>query len=379
MAQFRVLSSDSHVVEPPNLWLDHMDPAYGDAIPRVVETSEADHWFINGAPVPNGEPSRFAQAGKRFEKPLEIDFRGSFRDVPLGGYNPDAAVREMGVDKVNGGVVYPSFGLVLYAVPGADVLRPIFAAYNDWLAEFCQTYPGHLKGVAMIIFDGDIPGAAAELRRAAGLSLAGAMISVYPSQDQTYDLPEYEPFWTAAEEMDMPLSLHVVTQRPLPPGSGLPPDSFTTASGRTNNDYWPRMSMSHMLFSGVFERHPGLKVVNVEHELGWIPYFLYRMDVNYVDNTNLAPYRFKNNAVPSDFMRTNVFRSFQEDPLGIRFRDLIGVDNLLWGSDYPHRESTFPRSQQILDHILEGVPEDERAKIVGENTARLYKFPVFQE
>ena len=376
MAQFRVLSSDSHVVEPPNLWLDRMDPSHGDAIPRVVAAEEADLWFINNAPVPDSEPVRFAQAGQRFEKPVGLGLRGSFQDVPLGGYDPHAAVREMGVDSVNGGVVYPSFGLVLYAVPDADILRPIFAAYNDWLAEFCGVYPGHLKGIAMIITDGDIPAAIAELRRAAGLGLGGAMISVYPVHGQSYDQPEYEPFWAAAEELDMPLSLHVATQRPLAPGLGLPTESFTTAPGRTNNDYWPRMSMSYMLFSGVFERHPGLKVVNVEHELGWIPYFLFRMDVNYLNNVNLAPYRFKNDAVPSDFMRTNVFHSFQEDHLGIRFRDLIGVDNLLWGSDYPHLESTFPKSADILDRILEGVPDDERAKIVGGNTARVYKFPV---
>ena len=114
--------------------------------------------------------------------------------------------------------------------------------------------------------------------------------------------------------------------------------------------------------------------MNVEHELGWIPFFIRRMDYRYRDFVNVTPHRFKGDVLPSDFMRRNVFHSFQEDDLGIRLRDLIGVDNLAWGSDYPHPESTFPRSQQILDRIMEGVPEDERAKIVAGNAARLYKF-----
>jgi len=150
----------------------------------------------------------------------------------------------------------------------------------------------------------------------------------------------------------------------------------TNGTDRSNIDYWVRMSLGHIIFSGVLDRFPRLKIVNVEHGLSWIPYYAQRMDDNYTDFHAFTPYRFKGSTLPSDFMRTNVFHSFQDDHLGIILRDYIGVDNILWASDYPHAESTFPKSQEILDKILEGVPEDEVSKIVAENCAKLYGFSI---
>jgi predicted TIM-barrel fold metal-dependent hydrolase len=125
----------------------------------------------------------------------------------------------------------------------------------------------------------------------------------------------------------------------------------------------------------VFERFPGLKVLSVEHEAGWAAYFLHIMDYTYTQRVPRPEWhRFSNGALPSDFFHRNVFISFQEDPIAIQLRTYIGVDNLLWGSDYPHVESTFPRSREVLGEILAGVPEDERARIVGENTARIFHF-----
>ena len=138
-----------------------------------------------------------------------------------------------------------------------------------------------------------------------------------------------------------------------------------------NDDHWVRMSLSHMILSGVFERYPDLKVVAVEHGAGWVPYFMQSLDANYTQ-TPFIPYRFKGGVLPSEFLRRNVYYSFQEDPLAISMRHVIGVDNLMWGSDYPHAESTFPRSREILDQMLEKVSEDEKAKIEGGNCARVF-------
>jgi predicted TIM-barrel fold metal-dependent hydrolase len=132
-----------------------------------------------------------------------------------------------------------------------------------------------------------------------------------------------------------------------------------------------------MIFTGVFERYPRLQVGTVEPELSWVPHFLERMDYTYTQRAwRSGWYRFKEQALPRDFFHRQVFLSFQEDHLGIRDRALLGVDNLMWGSDYPHTESTFPRSQQILERILAGVPDEERAKITCTNVARLYHFEV---
>jgi predicted TIM-barrel fold metal-dependent hydrolase len=132
--------------------------------------------------------------------------------------------------------------------------------------------------------------------------------------------------------------------------------------------------MCDMIFSGVFERHPRLTLAIVEFELAWAPHLLSTMDYTYRERHGEAIYRFKNDMLPSDFFHRNVVLSFQEDAVGIRLRDVIGIDNMMWGSDYPHSESTFPRSREILAEILAGVPEEEQARIVGANTARVYKF-----
>ena len=112
----------------------------------------------------------------------------------------------------------------------------------------------------------------------------------------------------------------------------------------------------------------------IEFELSWVPYFLDRLDFNYNQRSSRNEiYRFKDDLVPSDFFHRNVFLGFQEDGLGIKLRESIGVDQILWGSDYPHTESTFPRSRQILEEILVDCTEEEKAKIAGGNAARIYK------
>ena len=129
-----------------------------------------------------------------------------------------------------------------------------------------------------------------------------------------------------------------------------------------------------MIFGGVFERYPKLQIGSVEMELSWVPHFLDRLDYNYTQRAAdfSREYRFKEGALPTNFFHRNVFLGFQEDGLGIRDRHIIGVDQLLWGGDYPHQESTFPRSREIIEDILADCTEEEKAKIVGGNSARVY-------
>ncbi len=251
-------------------------------------------------------------------------------------------------------------------------MSAVFRAYNDWLAEFCRTDPSRLKGIAMVNLD-DVQDGIKELERAARLGLAGAMITEHPLDDRRYDQAEYEPFWAAATALNLPLSLHTATRRQ---GKirGAGNQTLRDASSRATKAFYPALSMCDMILSGVFERHPRLILAIVEFELAWAPHVLSTMDYVYRERHEEAVYRFKNAMVPSDFFHRNVMLSFQEDAIGIRLRDVIGVDNMMWGSDYPHSESTFPQSRRILSEILAGVPDDEQAKIVGTNTARVYGF-----
>ena len=201
------------------------------------------------------------------------------------------------------------------------------------------------------------------------------MITEYPPEDRRYDQPEYEILWAAAQDLDMPLSLHTATRRQ---GKirGVGPKTLRDAISRATKAFGPATSMCDMIFSGVFERYPRLQLAIVEFELAWAPHMLSNTDYTYRERHEEAIYRFKDGMRPSDFFHRNVSLSFQEDAIGIRLRDVIGVDNMMWGSDYPHSESTFPRSRKILAEILADVPSEERAKIVGANTARLYKCDV---
>jgi predicted TIM-barrel fold metal-dependent hydrolase len=368
-----ILSSDSHVFEPPDLWQTRIDRAFRDRAPRMQRIDGGDQIVVEADQVLSGI-GLISNAGARFEAPETISGNARFEDVHRGGYDPDQHLADMRLDGVAGEVLYPSQGLFYFRVADPALMSAIFRAYNDWLAEFCGTDPSRLKGIAMINLD-DVAAAIRELERTARLGLAGAMITEYPLEDRRYDQPEYEQFWTAAEALGLPLSLHTATRRQGKiRGAGA--RTLRDASSRATKAFYPALSMCDMIFSGVFERHPRLTLAIVEFELSWAPHLLTTMDYTYRERHEEAIYRFKDGRRPSDVFHRNVVLSFQEDAIGIRLRDVIGVDNMMWGSDYPHSESTFPRSRKILADILAGVPEDEQAKIVGGNTARVYGFDV---
>jgi len=367
-----VLSSDSHVFEPPDLWTTRIDAAFRDRAPRMERIDGADQLVVDNR-VLSGI-GLISNAGARFEAPETISATARFEDVHRGGYDPDQHLRDMRLDGVAGEVLYPSQGLFYFKIPDSALMSAIFRAYNEWLAEFCRTDPARLKGIAMVNVD-DVAEGVREVERAARMGFAGAMITEYPLEDHRYDLPKYEPFWSAAEALDLPLSLHTATRRQ---GKirGAGERTLRDATSRATKAFGPATSMCDMILSGVLERHPKLRVAIVEFELAWVPHILTSMDYAYRERTEEAIYRFRDGMRPSDFFHRNFSLSFQEDAIGIRLRDVIGVDNMMWGSDYPHSESTFPQSRKIIAEILAGVPDDEQARIVGGNAARFYKFDV---
>ena len=370
MPGYKVVSSDSHVVEPPDVWTERMPSKFKDKAPRVVREESGDFWYIDEDQVFSASLGG-AEAGARFEgiQTFEHTF---LDDVLPGGYIPEEQIKDMDTENVYAGILYPTFGLCLYRwLQPSDLMTVIFRAYNDWLIDFCSPFPDRLKGIAMINID-DIEPGLQEMERCANLGLAGVMIPVYPRPERPYKLPDYEPFWAAAQDLRMPVSLHFTTNRPstYTEFSHL---QVANLSDLTNIDHWVRMSLADMIFSGVFERYPRLQVGAVEHELSWVPHFIDRLDYNYTQRIHLPDtYRYSEDMLPSDYFRRNVFLSFQEDELGIQQRDLIGIDALLWASDYPHPEGTFPRSREILEEILADCTEEEKAKIAGTNSVRVY-------
>ena len=380
MTSNKVISSDDHVYEPPDLWTSRIGAKFGDRCPRVVREEGEDWWYCDGEKILGFEGGG-EQLGWRFTKPEKLTRGGKSEDVRPGAYLPEERIKDMDADGVEGEVIYPTVGVALSRVQDTELMSAICSAYNDWMAEFCRPFPHRLKGIGLLNLE-SVQVAIKEMERCANLGLAGAMIPVYPPEERGYDSPEYDPLWAAAQDLKMPISLHINTRLLINNSrymgghaqvqSSPAPE---TAPFRANVDHWVRMSFANMIFSGVFERYPKLTVGSIEMELSWAAHFLERMDYIYSERAFPADWhRFEEGILPSDYFHRNMFISFQQDAAGVRLRDLIGVDNLLWGSDYPHPESTFPETQQILKNILGDCSEEERAKIARENTARIYGF-----
>src|SRR6266699_3268656 len=292
MTSYKLISADSHIVEPPDLYTKRIEGRFRDRAPRLerLETPTGrkfDAWVIGGQQV--GTLGAVMQAGQRFEDPSQIDFLGMWEDVRLGAYDPQAMIKENEMDGVWGSCLQPSQGLFWYRIPDSELLTAICRAYNDWIAEF----------------------------------------------DKPYRHAIYDRFWWTAQDVGMPLLLHIGTPR-----GGIPGCEFTmnlgelTGAGRSTTDYWVRYSLGAMIFAGVFDRYPKLRVGSVEHEAAWIPHWLKQMDFTYRERPVFTKgWRSKEGLMPSDYWRRNMFVEFMEDALGIKLRDEIGVDNMLWGSD----------------------------------------------
>ena len=378
MAEYKLISADSHIVEPPDMYTNRIAPKLRNRAPRMERRKtpagrEYDAWMLDGQQV--GTLGAVMQAGQRFDDPSQIDFLGLWEDVRKGAYDADAMLRENKEDGVWGSVLQPSQGLFWYRVPDSALLSEICRVYNDWIADFCKANPARLKGIAMLNVD-DIDEGCRELERIKKLGLVGAFIPVSPLPERPYRDPIYDKLWAVAQECDMPLLMHIATNR-----YGVPGCEFTmnvgelTGAGRSTTDFWVRYSLSAMVFAGVFDRFPRLKVGSVEHETAWIPHWLKQMDFTYVERPVFTKgWKSKDGLMPSDYWRRNMFVEFMEGDLGIQMRDHIGVENMLWGSDYPHAESTWPRSQDFIKRIFKGAPEEDVRKITSENAAKMFGF-----
>ncbi|MEQ8716698.1 MAG: amidohydrolase family protein [Acidimicrobiales bacterium] len=375
----RVISTDTHIVEPPDIYEDGMPAAVRDRAPnmRRYETEDgrpADAWFLGDEQVVT--LGSVTQAGRRFGDKSELDFVSVWEDVREGAYQPDAMLEDLELDGVWGALAQPSQGLFWYHLDDSELLSGICLAYNNWIAEFSAKQPERLLGVAMLNVD-DPREAAKEIERCSDLGLRAAFIPVAPTPGQPYRDPIYDPFWDAAQQTGTVLMMHIATQRANVPACEITTDfsTYTPAGLRPTQDYWVRYAMTDMIFAGVLERYPGLRIVSTENEGSWAPHWLRQMDYTYTDRPVYANYKSAEGFLPSDYFRRNMFIIFQEDPAVLKLRYEIGIDNLMWGNDYPHSESTWPKSMEFLDEMFEDVPDQERQQILDDNAVRVFGFP----
>ncbi len=368
-----LLSADSHVVEPPEVW-DRVEPDFRARAPKLVEADDGDWIVVEGQRLL--AMTIGAQAGKRFEGLDKLSATGRWRDVAPGAYDPDAQIADNEADGVWGVVLYPTVMTNLFRYDETPFFSALARAYNDWMTEFCASHPDRLKGIAVINPD-DPAEAAAELERVRNRGAAGGFIPTTLKGGGSYADPALEPLWAAAAALDMPLSLHMGAMRTPYPRSGFDKAHMEFASFRPNMDYHVRIAMTAMIAAGVPARYPTLRIACVEHECGWVPFWLYRMDDTYTTNwLGNHVHRYPDGVLPSDVFREHFFVAFQDDMLGLRDRHLIGIDTLMWGNDYPHTETTWPRSREVVDEIMRDVSAEDRQKLTVANTSRLYGFEV---
>lgn len=362
-SEMKLISADSHIVEPEVIWA----PLKGlPGAPHVREVN-GDHWWFSD----EHQLTSFSgiQTGLRFEGQNRLRTSGNIAQVRAGGYQARPHLEDNERDSVFASVLYPTAGLNFYAIPDSRLFSDICSCYNDWLADFCSEDRNRLKGMAMLNVDRPDE-AATELRRAKSLGLAGGLIPVYPGRGLSYSSQAFDSLWSVATELDTPLAMHIGTER----------SEFVHGPDRTalrgirlpNADYWVRTALAEMIILQVFDRHPDLRIVSVEHELGWIPFFLERLDYHYTQKPKHERWRVLDLPLPSDYFRRNVKATLIEDKFVLAVHEVVGTEPLLWGSDYPHTESTFPRSQKIIDDTLRGVSTDAIRSITRDNAAELF-------
>jgi predicted TIM-barrel fold metal-dependent hydrolase len=271
----------------------------------------------------------------------------------------------MALDGVVAEVIYPTFGLFIDMIPAPDLQMACAQVYNDWLAETFLTRPDVFIPSAVIPVR-EVAAAAAELERVVGLGFRAATIPTTPPAGMPYNRPDFDPLWSIAADARLPLSLHT--------GTGALPQQERGDGGAVINyvkvGLLSAETLAYFAASGVLERYPDLRLVFVETGAGWLAYCCERMDEAFEEHEQWVKPKLAQR--PSDYVRRQCHVTLGADRAPLLTREITGVGPLLWASDYPHPEGTFPESQLVVERIFAGVPEADVNAIVHDNAARLY-------
>jgi predicted TIM-barrel fold metal-dependent hydrolase len=335
-----IISADSHVMEPHDLWSSTLSARFGDKAPSFRPSVEGE----------------------------------GFQSRP-GGTDPQKRLEEMAQDPgLSAEVLYPTRGLNLFGLPEADLQEACFKVYNDWLIDYCKVAGERLVGVACISCY-NIDKAVEELRRCRNAGLPSAEIWQAPHPDLPFKAEHYEPLWFALEELQMPLSLHILTGHSYHMSGR--PRGVEHYRGSVNLKLFDAMNMLFdFIFYGILDRHPGLKIVSVENEVGWMPFLIQQWD--YYFRRHRKNHEVSIDQEPSFYVDRQVYATFFNDAVGGHNLTWWGQDHLMWSNDYPHANSTWPNSYKVIERDLSNLGPDIRAKIVRENVAKLYDLKIPQ-
>lgn len=359
-----IISADSHVAEPPDTYVARIDKKFKDRAPMMVhDERRGDIFLIEGSK----QPIPLALVSAAGKPPEELSPKGAVWDkLHKGGWEPQARLVAQEQDGIAAEVLYPSVGMEICNIPDLDLKKACMDAYNLWLAEFCAPAPHRLIGMGQAAVRTPQDGIQ-DLERIKQLGFKGVMLPGRPGMADYHD-PIYDEFFEAAIALELVCSFHILTS-----GEGLTQgyrgskiNSFMSIV-RGNQDL-----MSMFVFDGIFMRHPKLQIVSVEADGGWVPHFMYRMDHAYQRHRHWMRGQ-ELEKPPSAYFREHIYFTFQDDYTAFMFKDHMNIERMMWANDYPHSDSTWPWSQQVLTEQLAHMTEDEQNLVLHDNVAHLYK------
>jgi uncharacterized protein len=358
---WRLYSCDDHLDLwnlPRDVWEDRLPARLRERGPRVVESGGGAWWSCDGDVIGmyglQGEMRNYSAIS-----------RAGIDDDGLRASNPTLRLADMERDGVYASVIY---GPNLFGLPIADreLKAACLAAYNDWAESFNSAAPGRLS-VLPVLPTHSPEVATAELLRVAKAGHRGVIIS--PFEFRCSD-PDWAPFWDAAQEVGLPVSFHIgqgTSQVRVAPGS------WELAAFSAVGPMQLDEPLAMMIYSGVLAERPKLRLVLAESGIGWLPYFVRRLDAAGEKHVPRAT-DYKLREKPSDVFRRQVWATFEEEPLGPELLPLLGPDNFMWASDYPHPDSTFPHSRQAIEEAFRGLDAAFTEQVTATNCKRLYGF-----
>jgi predicted TIM-barrel fold metal-dependent hydrolase len=383
------ISADSHVVEGPGVFAG-LAGRFGDAAPRLMEIDgQVDVIVIPERGMRGVSVARMGMAATRLARDTPLNRKpghkpdvANMQDPELvelfargyAGMRPglvDGARRheDQDVDGLSAEFLYPGF-FSMFNFPNVELLVAIQKNYNDWLHDYASAAQGRLFGLAVLPVQ-DPAVAKQELERVLALGFKGGCIPCTSPADRPYFDEAYEPIWALAEEADFPLSMHVGCNAYLPRELRAPKGRRDAIAGYAASAGTVQPTIIEFMCRGVCERHPKLKLVVAEFNAGWIAHWLDRVDQGLQRELRetSTPYHGE---PPREIWKRQFYATLEDDRAALLTREMIGVENLMWGSDYPHTDSTWPCSADVLDELFSDFEPGLRARITRDNVASLY-------
>ena len=367
-----VVSSDCHAGLPPEQYRSYVSPQYRET-------------FDVALPIQLAEVEKMAR--KFLVADINADWRQGRERALSGAWDHDERLRVLDGDGIAGEIIFPD-GITEMNMPpfGAGLSLPTDSrivpelqwegarAHNRWLAEFCAMAPERRAGVALAPICWDVDEAVREIRWVREHGLRGILIPSMWGRQPAYHDPRYEPIWSACEDLGVVVHLH---------SGAAPMEDYGDHLGMmgiyiTEVVWWAVRPLTFLIWGGVFERHPKLRLAITESTTVWVPEALALMDQRYSEthySAKLGDYRSHLTMKPSDYFHRNVMLGASCMPRReAEMRHQIGVPNIMWGSDYPHPEGTWPHTREQMRETFRGLPEAELRAMLGGNAVRVYGF-----